>query len=83
MPQCVANARVQRTGRARQSPHREAIGRQQMVPDCGDGLAGQHRLERQEALAVVRAQPVSRENIRRQIIIFFVSMGVETGANRI
>ena len=49
---------------------REAIGMQQMMQDCRDGVAGLHGLARQEALAMVRAQMVSRKGAKVQMLNF-------------
>ena len=46
----------------------EVLGRQQLVLDCGVGDAGLRRQAQQEEL--VRAQLVSRESVRRQLIKF-------------
>ena len=51
------------------------MGRQHMVQACGEGVAGLYGLARQETLAIGQAQLVSRERVRRQMLVFACHRG--------
>ena len=60
----------------------EMVERQMVAHMCGEGLTGLQGLERQEKIAMVRAQLVSLESVRRQVIMFCIPQGIRAGANR-